>query len=220
MWVIRYCKIPRGLHGVFEISAFATSAVGALGGIGVLSYRALVRYSSLVHTGWLISVCMYNSSLLCVYLLVYGVVFLGSIIRFKKNNLQSFVDHCNLLKEKAPIKGREFIKLEITVNLCSLSGIPPFLGGVVKLLRIYVLWYRSPILCVVLTICSIIRFYFYLSLIINCFTETGRNIAHFFGVGKGYRLNLVQNFNIFESIIFVVQVWGGVFVLSILGALT
>lgn len=51
LWVIRYCKIPRELHGVLEISAFVTSAVGALGGIGVLSYRSLVSYSSLVHTG-------------------------------------------------------------------------------------------------------------------------------------------------------------------------
>lgn len=218
--MIRYCKIPRNLHGAFEIRAFATSAVGALGGIGVLSYRVLVRYSSLVHTGWLISVCIYNSFFLCVYLLVYGAVFLGSVIRFKKNNLQGFADHCNLLKEETSVIGREFRKLEITVNLCSLSGIPPFLGGVVKLLRIYVLWYRSPILCVVLTGCSIVRFYFYLSLIINCFTETGRNIRYFFGIGKNYQFNLLQHFNIFEVIIFVVQIWGGIFVLSILGVLT
>ena len=220
LWVIRYCKIPRSLHGVFEIRAFATSAVGALGGIGVFSYRALVRYSSLVHTGWLISVCIYNSSLLCIYLSVYGVVFLGSVVRFKKNNLQSFADHCNSLKETTSTIGREFRKLEITVNLCSLSGMPPFLGSVVKLLRIYVLWYRSPILCVVLTICSIISFYFYLRLIINCFTETGRNIAYFFGAGRRYSFNFTQHFNIFEIIIFVTQIWGGVFMLRILGILT
>lgn len=219
LYVLRNFGISRRIYGFLEVRAFLTSVVGALGGIGILPYRVLIGYSSLVHRGWLVVVCLCSRVFLYVYLFVYGIVFFFAVSVLREKKLFSFLDHCNIYDDsKQGAWENEIRKIGVLIHLSSLSGIPPFLGGTLKMLRVYVLWQKFPFSCLILVICSIIRFYFYLRLIINCLVRIGTSSRGNF-ISKEGR-SFWSGISSGDLLILVVQMWGGIGLVYLLGFLT
>nr|YP_009521269.1 NADH dehydrogenase subunit 2 [Perumytilus purpuratus]AXP84505.1 NADH dehydrogenase subunit 2 [Perumytilus purpuratus] len=94
--------------------------VGGVGGLNQHSTRAILSYSSLVHSSWLLSALLSSFSLFIFCWLVYSV----SVV---------------LMFWCCSKRGMEFLKSKLNcyVSLCSLlilSGLPPFLGFVYKVM--------------------------------------------------------------------------------------
>nr|YP_010968531.1 NADH dehydrogenase subunit 2 [Mya japonica]WNO18870.1 NADH dehydrogenase subunit 2 [Mya japonica] len=218
LYVLSNFGVPSSMHGFLEVSALFTSGVGALGGMGVLPYRILIGYSSLVHSGWLVVICLCSSFLLWTYLFVYGVVFLFAVLVLGKKKLFSFLDHCNIYDGfKQGAWENEMEKIGILIHLSSLSGMPPFLGGMLKMLSVYVLWQKFPFSCLILIICSIVSFYFYLSLIMNCLVSIGTSpsASFVFKENRFYSSEMSSG----DLLMMIIQVWGGMGLIYLLGLL-
>jgi len=63
LWLLSNLMLIRGTTRSIEMLAVLTSIVGCLGGLGVLNYRVLIAYSSLVHLGFLVILCLAEISL-------------------------------------------------------------------------------------------------------------------------------------------------------------
>lgn len=77
-----------GLEQGVVISAFFRVLVGVFGGVTMISYRALLAYSSLVYRGWIVLILVLNVSAFVYYFLVYllffvivGISYNSSIVR-------------------------------------------------------------------------------------------------------------------------------------------
>nr|YP_010393047.1 NADH dehydrogenase subunit 2 [Xylophaga washingtona]UPX88945.1 NADH dehydrogenase subunit 2 [Xylophaga washingtona]UPX88957.1 NADH dehydrogenase subunit 2 [Xylophaga washingtona] len=148
-----------------------TGVIGALGGLGLLHYRCLLGYSSLIHTSWMVLLCLVSAWGCILYLFVYGVV-LGFLIK----NLFSFGIHSMLDFNGfwAPSSSGFFL---VFLDFISLGGVPPFLGSFPKVLTILLCWKVFPFGVAVLILCSMVSLYYYLSVSIAAAVGMGINLS-------------------------------------------
>nr|QKY75021.1 NADH dehydrogenase subunit 2 [Semimytilus algosus] len=105
---------------VLLLSASLLAIIGGVGGLNQLSVRAMMSYSSMVHTAWM-TVALFSSFSL---FLIYWVIYSGSVI---------------LMFWGCAIFNKTFLKSKmrgyaISCSLFMLSGLPPFLGFFSKVL--------------------------------------------------------------------------------------
>nr|AXP84531.1 NADH dehydrogenase subunit 2 [Perumytilus purpuratus] len=101
-------------------SAVLLALIGGVGGLNQHSVRALMAYSSLVHSSWMLMALLSSFSLFLLYWIIYSVsaflMFWSCSYynkQFLKSKMRAFVGCCSLLM---------------------LSGLPPFLGFFTKVL--------------------------------------------------------------------------------------
>nr|UPX89015.1 NADH dehydrogenase subunit 2 [Xyloredo sp. E88]UPX89027.1 NADH dehydrogenase subunit 2 [Xyloredo sp. E89] len=159
-WFLSSCGVSYFLGHILEALACITGLIGAVGGLGILHYRMLLGYSSLIHTSWMVLMSMVSGMGVLLYLFIYGVV-LGALMKdlyFLK--VYSFLDFSNF--------GFPNFKdvFSLFVGFISLAGVPPFLGSFPKILVVLICWGSFPIGVGVLIICSMFSLYYYLSVVI------------------------------------------------------
>ena len=157
---VLYVISGRGIGGVvlrFTLGMrILTSIVGGFGGVGQVFYRSIISYSSLVHSGWIMVVCLVREGMFLVYYLVY------SFIAFFLFRLFNFLNTLNLrINRRGPI-GRDNIKFWLIICVLSLGGLPPMVGALLKLIGISVLVKVSFILLGFLLLSSVVGLFYYL----------------------------------------------------------
>nr|YP_010393059.1 NADH dehydrogenase subunit 2 [Xyloredo nooi]UPX88993.1 NADH dehydrogenase subunit 2 [Xyloredo nooi]UPX89005.1 NADH dehydrogenase subunit 2 [Xyloredo nooi] len=161
LWFLSSCGLSYFLMHVLEVFSCVTGFIGAVGGLGLLHYRMLLGYSSLIHTSWMVLVAMVSGFGVLVYLVVYGVV-LGVLMKdlfFLK--VYSFLDFSSA-------SGPSFKSIfSVFLGFISLAGVPPFLGFFPKVLAVLVCWGSFPGGVLVLVFCSMVSLYYYLSVVIS-----------------------------------------------------
>nr|YP_010580948.1 NADH dehydrogenase subunit 2 [Mytilisepta virgata]UZT27171.1 NADH dehydrogenase subunit 2 [Mytilisepta virgata] len=128
------------------VGASLSALVGGVGGLNQHSIRGLMVYSSFVHTSWMMLALISSFSLFVFYWLVYSVslvLMFWSCFKVSKQFLKS--------------KMRVF---HSCLSLLMLSGLPPFLGFVSKLL---VMMSINSVVVFVSVIGSVISLKYYLS---------------------------------------------------------
>nr|YP_009681472.1 NADH dehydrogenase subunit 2 [Mytilisepta keenae]QDO71859.1 NADH dehydrogenase subunit 2 [Mytilisepta keenae] len=128
------------------ISAGLLALIGGIGGLNQHSVRGLMSYSSFVHSSWMMVALLSSFSLFIFYWMVYSmsvVLMFWSCSKARKQFLKS--------------KMRVFCSC---LSLFMLSGLPPFLGFVSKLL---VMMSVNSIVVFVCAIGSVISLKYYLS---------------------------------------------------------
>lgn len=142
----------------FIIMAISTSYVGAMGGINQNFLKIILSYSSINHRGWLILLSASIIKITCFYFLIYS-----SIIFFLRK-----IRNLLRLKSIKDVNTRKLNLLEkifVSINILSLSGMPPFIGFFIKAFTVfYLLSFFSPIVPTFLIFARLISLVFYIKI--------------------------------------------------------
>lgn len=105
-----------------------SALVGGLGGLTQTHFRALLAYSSIGHMGWIIATASFSPFVSFIYLTFYIFISIPIIWASFITNIQS-IKHVNT---------PHLITLSIITLPCvlSLSGLPPFIGFIPKLIAL------------------------------------------------------------------------------------
>nr|YP_009498473.1 NADH dehydrogenase subunit 2 [Dosinia japonica]AWK60543.1 NADH dehydrogenase subunit 2 [Dosinia japonica] len=174
LWVVSNLLLTGKELSMLELLASLTCVVGCLGGLGVLSYRVLLGYSSLVHLGFMLIMCCIDEKCFLVYMSFYSLINFCLMSSFWKLSVYSFLD---LVKED-----KSNFLTEVwwsSLYFLSLSGLPPFSGCVLKVYFVWSCWNFMSLGCVVCILSSIISLYFYLSVVMSVLIFWGKSVSVF-----------------------------------------
>lgn len=177
LWILSLCGVPFAYSAGFEVSILGRVLVGSIAGVGILQYRNLLGYSSLVHSGWLVALTLCSQVGFLWYLGIYGVVLRILIYKVNWYGLDRWQDHTNLFIEGGTFSwDNELVKIGIFFDWASLAGFPPLLGRVGKILGVYFIYYIYPLVSIILVLSSIVTFIFYFRIMVNAIISTGKGI--------------------------------------------
>ena len=145
-------SLSRG--NIILFMAVARVLLGSIRGALLINLKALLRYSSVSHTGWLIILASQEFDWWAYYL-IYMFMTILLISWLSKSNVKSI---------NQIIKIPVFLTTGTMVLLISLSGIPPTIGFYVKLMALS----RTSIICpeatLILSVSLVVRTYYYSAL--------------------------------------------------------
>nr|YP_009131228.1 NADH dehydrogenase subunit 2 [Nuttallina californica]AIA77077.1 NADH dehydrogenase subunit 2 [Nuttallina californica] len=138
---------------------FFSSMIGGIGGINQTSLRNLIAYSSIAHTGWLLSAASTGLKICMLYFSIYALIILFMSSLLMKEEMKNMSNLSNVFSWDPSSR------LYLILILFSLSGLPPFLGFFSKWFVIINLTNLSNLLIpFILIIGSLITLYYYLIL--------------------------------------------------------
>nr|WHM51888.1 NADH dehydrogenase subunit 2 [Stolotermes ruficeps] len=149
---------------LFSTTIILTSTiVGSIGGFNQTSLRKIMTYSSINHTGWMLSAMMISESLWVMYFITYSMLTTTTVLIIKPFNI-SFINQVMLMNE-----GMKSMKFMMFTALLSLGGLPPFLGFLPKWIVIqYMILNKMSFMITVMVIMSVATLYYYLRI---CYTS-------------------------------------------------
>nr|AXS65731.1 NADH dehydrogenase subunit 2 [Staphylinoidea sp. 8 KM-2017] len=128
-------------------------------GFNQISLRKLMAYSSINHTGWMISSISYCKQSMIMYISSYSLMNLSLIMIFMMYN--SFYIQHMFFSMKTLI-----MKFILIFNIMSLGGLPPFLGFFPKWVVIYSLMTNNHIiLTFLMMMLTLITLFYYIRII-------------------------------------------------------
>nr|UXF59412.1 NADH dehydrogenase subunit 2 [Dicyathifer mannii] len=152
-----------------EVIACATALLGGVGGIGVVFYRTLIGYSSLVHSGWMILASLLGVYGVMFYIFVYSMVSGSLMYRLYCSKVMCFEDFSNLNH-----RGSEQFFL-IFVDFLSLAGIPTLPGFLPKLVVLVMVGMTYPLSLFLLIFSSLLSLFYYLKVALIAGVGSGVN---------------------------------------------
>nr|BAL70370.1 NADH dehydrogenase subunit 2 [Aposthonia japonica] len=108
--------------------------VGSMGGLNQTSIRKLLTFSSINHLGWMMTINIFNEQVWMKYFIIYMIMNMSLIMILNKyiyNMKQIF------------LKLNPTLSMTFTLNLLSLSGLPPLLGFLPKWISMQLLTYMN-----------------------------------------------------------------------------
>nr|AGW53609.1 NADH dehydrogenase subunit 2 [Arctica islandica] len=157
IWMMSSMSISSSLSFMVEVCAGITGLLGCLGGLSMLHFRVLLSYSSLIHLGFMVILCMVNISLFMVYLLIYSILNMGLMMGLWSTSTYSFLDIMNFSS-----RTQEQQLFWVSLYLFSLAGVPPLTGCFLKMLFLNSCWVMFPLGCVILVLSSMVSLFFYI----------------------------------------------------------
>uniref|UniRef100_A0A977JPK6 NADH-ubiquinone oxidoreductase chain 2 n=1 Tax=Coccotorus chaoi TaxID=2978103 RepID=A0A977JPK6_9CUCU len=104
--------------------------MGNLQGLNQICMRKIMAYSSINHTGWMLSILLTSYSIWILYFMIYSLINMNIMIIMQKMNIF-------YLNQMTYLFSFNFkLKFMYTLNFLSLMGVPPFLGFMPKWLAI------------------------------------------------------------------------------------
>nr|YP_010178051.1 NADH dehydrogenase subunit 2 [Mactra quadrangularis]QUV72901.1 NADH dehydrogenase subunit 2 [Mactra quadrangularis] len=164
LWVFSNMELRDGFLWFVESLLIISAFVGAVGGLSVLHFRALLSYSSISHTCFMVVLSLQSFISCCIYLFVYFFLNLGLVLSLWTMKLFSVSD-----LQKISNPSSEMAAQTVSFYGLSLAGMPPFTGFFLKLYFLMVCWNDFPFLCVFFLGFSVISLYYYFFL----FSATG-----------------------------------------------
>nr|AFI23435.1 NADH dehydrogenase subunit 2 [Ceratocombus japonicus] len=132
---------------------------GAIGGLNYLSVRKIMTFSSINHMGWILA-CMKNSNQLWIfYTILYFSMTFMIMLYFKNMNM--------FTSNNMNIKFKTFMeKINITMMMLSLGGMPPMLGFFMKWMVIQnLIESNNMFIMIIMILMSLIILFYYLKMI-------------------------------------------------------
>nr|YP_009491817.1 NADH dehydrogenase subunit 2 [Dosinia altior]AWI67986.1 NADH dehydrogenase subunit 2 [Dosinia altior] len=172
LWVVSNFLLMSKELSVLELLASLTCVVGCLGGLGVLSYRVLLGYSSLVHLGFMLILCCVDEKCFLTYMSFYFLINFCLMFSFWKLSVYSFLDFVK--EDKVNFLSEVWWS---SLYFLSLSGLPPFSGCVLKVYFVWSCWNLMSLGCMVCVLSSVISLYFYLSVVMSVLIYWGKSVS-------------------------------------------
>nr|URX53215.1 NADH dehydrogenase subunit 2 [Rugitermes laticollis] len=137
--------------------------IGSLGGMNQTSLRKILTYSSINHTGWMLTAMLGGNNLWIMYFIVYSLLVFSMTTITKSFNI-SFINQTMTSKSKTAIK------LMLFTTLLSLSGLPPFIGFLPKWVVIQMLIMNGlSFIMTIMVLASLMTLYYYLRVCYSSF---------------------------------------------------
>nr|URX54500.1 NADH dehydrogenase subunit 2 [Glyptotermes sp. 19 AB-2022a] len=137
--------------------------VGSVGGMNQTSLRKILTYSSINHTGWMLTAMMGGTNLWLMYFTVYSLLTTTVVTTAKSYNI-SFVNQ-TMTVNKYPTA-----KFMLFTTLLSLGGLPPFIGFLPKWTVIQLMIVNNlSFIMAVMVMTSLMTLYYYLSVCYSSF---------------------------------------------------
>jgi len=136
--------------------------IGALGAINQILVKKILVYSSILHSGWLLSTLLCSENIWFIYFILYSLITSSVIIPLiffsLKSSEQTIFSQINSLPSSI-----------LFLNFLSLAGIPPLLGFFMKLNSLIGIIFLKLdlIVLIVLIISSLISLFYYIRLIFS-----------------------------------------------------
>jgi len=179
--------------------------VGGLGGINQSQLRAILAYSSINHSGWILACSTISTSFRLIYFLIYIL------------SLAPIIVTLSLLFIKSVPQTNTFSSLPLTNKIwlialfLSLGGLPPLFGFIPKFIALIIIINNQFIIIpLILILGSLLSLYYYLTIFFNISLATRQNNAN----------NYTHNtFNISYIILLLSSLTFAPFILSLFYAL-
>nr|YP_010117197.1 NADH dehydrogenase subunit 2 [Downesia tarsata]QPM99425.1 NADH dehydrogenase subunit 2 [Downesia tarsata] len=157
---------------MFITSIILSSLIGSIMGLGQISLRKMLAYSSINHMAWMMCSFM-NNYIWIIYIVIYTMTNFNLMFYFSKLKI-FYLNHIQTSSNNL------FMSLFIMLNFLSLSGLPPLIGFLPKWLT--VLWLVEnnflmlPLILIILTLMSI---FFYIRVLFPMFLLSQNNKFYF-----------------------------------------
>nr|AKQ53265.1 NADH dehydrogenase subunit 2 [Tenthredo tienmushana] len=152
------------------ISALTSSFMGAMLGINQISIKLIMNYSSINHLGWMLMTLMINKNLLLMYFMFYSLINLMISLIMNNYNFK-FINQ--LFKNNNQNMNMKLIMMSMFL---SLSGMPPMLGFLPKILTLMLMIKNNMIMeTLMFIILSTISLSFYINILMSMFIFSKNN---------------------------------------------
>nr|AQP29097.1 NADH dehydrogenase subunit 2 [Labiotermes sp. BRA008] len=155
---------------LIEINAFTLSIillstiVGSIGGLNQTSMRKILTYSSINHTGWMLTALTTSENLWLMYFMIYSTLALTVVSAIKLSGA-SFINQTMMTNKETTLT-----KFMMFTSLLSLGGLPPFLGFLPKWIVIQAMITNNMAsLATIMVVTSLITLYYYLKISYSSF---------------------------------------------------
>nr|YP_010364848.1 NADH dehydrogenase subunit 2 [Odoiporus longicollis]UOL50365.1 NADH dehydrogenase subunit 2 [Odoiporus longicollis] len=136
-----------------------SSIIGGIQGLNQIDIRKIMAYSSINHTGWMISSILLSIEIWILYFSIYSMIFINITYIFKKLKV-FWIQQLPFIFNKY-----KSFKTIYFMNFLSLGGLPPFLGFLPKWLSILsMVNNKLYFTCLILILSTLITLFFYLRL--------------------------------------------------------
>lgn len=185
---------------IFRVASVIT---GALGGLNQNKIKIILTYSSIAHSGWILTCCKINFNTWVTYFLIYCILSLRLIFFLKILSTENNINEIN----NWPVT--KIIKYTFILNIFSLGGLPPLLGFISKLLVIQIIIYsKINFILIIFILRSLISLYFYSRTIYSSLIIKSNNLNINF-YRSSFILNILSSivifWNIFIPVIYILN---------------
>nr|AIY61932.1 NADH dehydrogenase subunit 2 [Rugitermes sp. A TB-2014] len=137
--------------------------IGSLGGLNQTSLRKILTYSSINHTGWMLTAMLGGNNLWVLYFSVYSLLVFTMVTITNMFNI-SFINQTLTGKSSMAIKFMMF------TTLLSLGGLPPFIGFLPKWIVIQMMiMNKMSFIMTTMVLASLMTLYYYLRVCYSSF---------------------------------------------------
>nr|YP_010022110.1 NADH dehydrogenase subunit 2 [Allonychiurus kimi]QOL12112.1 NADH dehydrogenase subunit 2 [Allonychiurus kimi] len=157
------------MNNLIKLIILASCFIGVLGAINQTLLKKILVYSSILHTGWLLSSIFCSVNIWFFYFSIYSIISLSLLVPLNFTNIYLSK---NLFSSFLP----PFFLIILFINLLSLAGIPPFLGFFMKLSTIINLISLNfdYFLLITLIFSSLISLFYYLRIMYSSMIMTSK----------------------------------------------
>nr|AQP28001.1 NADH dehydrogenase subunit 2 [Odontotermes sp. D TB-2017] len=150
---------------IFTFSIILMSTiVGAIGGLNQTSMRKILTYSSINHTGWMLTALTLSENLWTVYFAIYSTLAVTIVSAIKLSGT-SFINQTMMTNKEATLT-----KFMMFTSLLSLGGLPPFLGFLPKWIVVQaMIMNKLAPMATIVVLTSLMTLYYYLKISYSSF---------------------------------------------------
>nr|QLY89747.1 NADH dehydrogenase subunit 2 [Notidobia ciliaris]QNV11738.1 NADH dehydrogenase subunit 2 [Notidobia ciliaris] len=188
MVALSYCMI----YPIIFMSIILSSIISSIMSFNQTNLKMLMSFSSINHMSWMLSTMLINMNLWLFYIILYSI--LNYIIMMSFNTLNMFTLMQIYMSKIPPLN-----KMMIMTNLFSLSGLPPFLGFLPKLLTINLLLINNNyLIIIILLMTSLINIFIYLRITFSSFMIINYEMKT--SINHNYMNNSIYLFSLINSL--------------------
>nr|ASY98223.1 NADH dehydrogenase subunit 2 [Popa spurca] len=140
-----------------QLMIMSSAMIGAIGGLNQTSLRKILSFSSINHTGWMLTTMVLAPNLWLMYLSIY-IANIISIISITATTSLSYISQTFYT-----LNNKKIIKFILLISLMSLGGLPPFVGFFPKWITIQFMMQNMMIFtAMILIFSSLLTLYYYM----------------------------------------------------------
>nr|AFI23461.1 NADH dehydrogenase subunit 2 [Hypselosoma matsumurae] len=137
------------------IMSMMSTIVGAIGGMNQSSLKMIMAYSSINHSGWMMSCLLFNNQLWLMYMIIYAMMITPIFMYMNYNSLNFLMQ----LMMNSKIKEN----MVFSMSMMSMGGMPPMLGFINKMIVIQEMMKNGMIMIMLIMIMMSVIILFYYS---------------------------------------------------------
>nr|AHX42576.1 NADH dehydrogenase subunit 2 [Helotrephes semiglobosus semiglobosus] len=148
------------MSSLLIIFIISSAYIGAVGGLNQNSIKKILAFSSINHLSWIMASIYMDSKIWIKYLLIYAMMLSLIIFMLNMYNL-NYISQTNITPTST------LFKINLTLMIMSLGGLPPLLGFIPKLMIIQSMIMKNNLIILLMIMLSMITLFYYMKIMTN-----------------------------------------------------